>query len=86
MVILQCNPSDSGEILHILIDAVAKTTTCIGSQIGVNFLHHNVHKSDVTENTTIKCLLSQFLAGNSIFFRFIKSICMIYYFREEVQK
>lgn len=57
-----CNPSDSGEMLHILIDAVAKTTTCIGSQIGVNFLHHNVHKSDVTENTTIKCLLSQFLA------------------------
>lgn len=57
-----CNHSDTEGLLCITVDSVAMTTTCIGSQKGVEFLNHNVQKLDVFAETTIKSLLVQFLS------------------------
>ena len=66
IIILQCNHSDTEGLLCISVDTVAMTTTCIGSQKGVDFINHNVQKLDVTADTTIKSLLAQFLSGRFI--------------------
>jgi hypothetical protein len=67
IIILQCKHSDTKGLLCITVDTVAMTTTCIGSQKGVDFLNHNVQKLDVTADTTIKSLLVQFLSGKLIY-------------------
>ncbi|CAC5386988.1 KRAB [Mytilus coruscus] len=54
---------DGDEMMFMTVNLTQKTTTCVGSQLGVNFLNHKPHisKEDHPDNPNISQMFQQFL-------------------------
>ncbi|VDI59839.1 Hypothetical predicted protein [Mytilus galloprovincialis] len=54
---------EGDEMMFMTVNLTQKTTTCVGSQLGVNFLNHKPHtsKGDHPDNPNISQMFQQFL-------------------------
>jgi hypothetical protein len=48
----------------VTLDPETMTTTCVGSQLGLQFLHHK--PSDDKDVRNVSAILKQFLSGNGL--------------------
>ena len=57
----QCDLLSSQKFLLVTLDPKTMTTTCVGSQLGLQFLHHK--PSDDKDVHNVSAILKQFLSG-----------------------